>query len=537
MLGIQRGNEMIKYINIRNIFKNTILILTLFPFIHGMPQESIPEGLEQRIEQIRKDWDIPGMSVAIIKDDKVIYAKGFGVRELGKPAKVNKKTLFAVASTTKAMTVATLGMLVDEEKLSWDDWVVDILPGFRMYDAYATAEMRVRDLLTHKSGLSRGDGVWLEFPITQKKVLHQIRYLKPAYSFRSKYHYSNLMYLTAGLLSAEVHGDSWDKVMYKRLFKPLKMNRSVPMSRDIKKRNNVATPHAKENGLLSEENFKTIKHRDADAIAPAAAVYSNALEMANWVRLNMNKGEFEGKRILSEAVINEMHKPQMHLDFSPRFPEEAKVTNFKTYGLGWSIDDYRGYKRVSHGGYLDGFSTWIGFLPANNLGWVVMNNGGARITTVVGAEIIDAFLGVKDRVDWSVAEMKYVKANPSSGYQISDSLMADLVSSRVEGTHLRLKYSGYIGNYTHEFYGKLKIEEKDGKLIISRGENLMGTLNHWHYDTFRVRWDLLADRVIGCCGGVNEFITFHFNVNNEANAMERVMDGRPTYFTKSKKEA
>ena len=189
-----------KYGKIKAMIKNVTLLVFAVTFIQGMQQESIPQGLEQRIEQIRKDWDIPGMSVAIIKDDKVIYAKGFGVRELGKPAKVNKKTLFAVASTTKAMTVATSGMLVDEEKLSWDDWVVDILPGFRMYDAYATAEMRVRDLLTHKSGLSRGDGVWLEFPITQKKALHQIRYLKPAYSFRSKYHYSNLKFMvTAGI--------------------------------------------------------------------------------------------------------------------------------------------------------------------------------------------------------------------------------------------------------------------------------------------------------------------------------------------------
>ena len=513
---------MIKYINIRNIFKNTILILTLFTFIHGMPQESIPEGLEQRIEQIRKDWDIPGMSVAIIKDDKVIYAKGFGVRELGKPGKVNKKTLFAVASTTKAMTVATLGMLVDEEKLSWDDWVVDILPGFRMYDAYATAEMRVRDLLTHKSGLSRGDGVWLEFPITQKKVLHQIRYLKPAYSFRSKYHYSNLMYLTAGLVSAEVHGDSWDKVMYKRLFKPLRMNRSVPMSRDIKKRSNIATPHAKENGLLSEENFKTIKHRDADAIAPAGAVYSNALEMANWVRLNMNKGEFEGKRILSEAVMNEMHKPQMHTSYS----STSELTNFTMYGLGWSVDDYRGHKRVSHGGGIDGFRTWLGFIPDIKLGWVVFNNGGSAASKFVGYEIIDAFLGLEDDVDWSAKGKKSYAMQTAR----ADSLRTDVDSRRVMGTQPRLESSGYKGDYHDDFYGNMTVTASDGKIILSRGDALRGTLNHWHYDTFRVRWDSPRERA----SFGNEFITFHFNAKNEAHIMERFLDGKPGYFSKVK---
>ena len=518
--------------NIKIISKNIILILILFTVVKGVAQESVPEGLEKRIENIYKEWNIPGMAVAIIKDDKVIYAKGFGVREIGKSAKVDERTLFAVASTTKAMTAATLGMLVDEEKLSWNDRVIDVLPGFRMYDAYATAEMRVRDLLTHKSGLSRGDGAWLEFPISREEVLHQVRYLKPSYSFRSKYHYSNLMYLVAGLASEEIHGDTWDNVMYKRLFKPLNMSRSLSTTSEINKRSNVATPHAKENGFFSEGNFKPITHRKADGIAPAGAVYSNVLEMANWVRLNMNNGEFEGKRILSESVMNQMHTPQMHYKFNPRFPEEEEVTNFKTYGLGWLIDDYRGHKRISHGGYLDGFSTWIGFVPSINVGWVVMNNGGIRMTQVVGTEIIDAFLNVNNKIDWSMLEMKYQKDNPSYGYQVSDSLLADIVSNRVNGTSLRLDNSGYTGEYSNEFYGNLIINEKNGKLFISRGNKLQGILNHWHYDTFRVSWDLLADRVRGCCGGGNEFITFHFNMKNESAVLERIMDGNPTYFNK-----
>ena len=265
-----------KYNKLTKSMISTALFLFMLTYVQGMQQESIPQGLEQQIEQIRKDWDIPGMAVAIIKGDEVIYANGFGVRELGKSAKVDEKTLFAVGSTTKGMTVATLGMLVDEGKLSWDDRVIDVLPGFRMYDAYATAEMRVRDILTHKSGLTRGDQIWFGSAMNLQEVFHSIRYLKPAYSFRSTYNYQNLMYLTAGLVSGEIHGDTWDNVMYKRFFRPLKMRTSVTNLKDLAKRSNVATPHARVDGKL-----QPIEDRNLDNIAPAGSVYSNALEMAN----------------------------------------------------------------------------------------------------------------------------------------------------------------------------------------------------------------------------------------------------------------
>jgi|TARA_B110000263_G_scaffold242541_1_gene248127 CubicO group peptidase (beta-lactamase class C family) len=506
-----------KYGKIKAMIKNVTLLVFAVTFIQGMQQESIPQGLEQRIEQIRKDWDIPGMAVAIIKGDKVIYANGFGVRELGKSAKVDEKTLFAVGSTTKAMTVATLGMLVDEKKLSWDDRVVDILPGFRMYDAYATAEMRVRDLLTHKSGLTRGDQIWYAASTTQEEVLHGIRYLKPAYSFRSTYNYQNLMYLTAGMLSGKIHGDSWDNVVSKRIFKPLKMRTSVTNLKDLAKRKNVASPHADVDGEL-----QPIEDRNLENISPAGSVYSNALEMANWVKLNMKKGEFEGKRIVSEVAMNEMHKPQMHASYS----STSELTNFRMYGLGWSVDDYRGHKRVSHGGGIDGFRTWLGFIPDIKLGWVVFNNGGSGASTLIGYEIIDAFLGLEDDVDWSAKGKKSYAMQTAR----ADSLRTDVDSRRVMGTQPRLESSGYKGDYHDDFYGNMTVTASDGKIILSRGNALRGTLNHWHYDTFRVRWDSPRERA----SFGNEFITFHFNAKNEAHIMERFLDGNPVYFNKVK---
>ena len=349
-----------------------------------------------------------------------------------------------------------------------------------------------------------------------QEVFHSIRYLKPAYSFRSTYNYQNLMYLTAGLVSGEIHGDTWDNVMYKRFFRPLKMRTSVTNLKDLAKRSNVATPHARVDGKL-----QPIEDRNLDNIAPAGSVYSNALEMANWIRLNMNKGEFEGKRILSEEVMNEMHTPQMHSSYSS---SKNKVTNFRMYGLGFSISDFRGHKMVSHGGGIDGFVTWIGFISDIDLGWVVINNGGSTASTLVGHEIIDAFLGLEDDIDWSTDGKK--------SYDIRmaryDSLRNDVDSRRVFRTETRLQNSEYVGDYNHEFYGDMTISTSDNKLIISRGDALNGTLNHWHYDTFRARWDEPRERArYG-----NEFISFHFNAKNEVVYLERSLDGAPKYFKK-----
>ena len=244
--------------------------------------------------------------------------------------------------------------------------------------------------------------------------------------------------------------------------------------------------------------------------------------MANWIRLNMNKGEFEGKRILSEEVMNEMHTPQMHMSYSGT----NKVTNFSLYGLGFRVSDYRGHKMVSHGGGIDGFITWIGFISDLDLGWVVVNNGGSRASTLVGYEIIDAFMGLEDDIDWS-ADGKKSYNESMARY---DSLRNDVDSRRVFRTETRLQNSGYVGDYNHEFYGDMTISTSDNKLIISRGDALNGTLNHWHYDTFRARWDEPRERArYG-----NEFITFHFNAKNEAHIMERFLDGNPVYFNKVK---
>ncbi len=501
---------------------NKIIICILISFVFSIAnaQEKIPNGLEERIEQIRKDWNIPGMAVAIIKGDKVIYANGFGVRELGKSAKVDEKTLFAVGSTTKAMTVATLAMLVDDEKLNWDDRVIDVLPGFRMYDSYATNELTVRDLLSHKSGLTRGDQVWYASPLNQLEVMEKIRYLKPEYSFRSKYHYQNLMYLTAGILAARIHGeDDWDRVMYKRFFKPLNMRSSVTNLKDLAKRNNVATPHSTVDG-----KFQPIEHRNLANISPAGSVYSNVLEMSNWIRLNMNNGMFEGKRILSEAVVNEMQTPQMHAAYTG--PDE--VMNFSLYGLGWRLSDYRGYKMVSHGGGIDGFITWTGFISDIDLGWVVFNNAGMYASFAVGREIIDAFLGKEDEIDWSRKEkIAYDKIVATR-----DSIKKDIDSRRVSNTRPRLNNSGYKGEYNNDFYGKMKVSTSSNKLILSRGDALKGTLNHWHYDTFTVRWNSPRER--GAFG--NEFISFHFSTKNEVVSLERSLDGKPRIFWKEENE-
>ena len=234
----------------------------------------------------------------------------------------------------------------------------------------------------------------------------------------------------------------------------------------------------------------------------------------------MNNGMFEGKRILSEAVVNEMQAPQMHASYYPG----DEVTNFSLYGLGWRLSDYRGYKMVSHGGGIDGFITWTGFISEIDLGWVVVNNGGMRASYAVGREIIDAFLGKADDIDWSGKDKKsYDKA-----IAVQDSIRNDVDSQRVSNTSPRLKNSGYKGEYDHDFYGRMTVSTSGNNLILSRGDALKGTLSHWHYDTFRVRWNSPRERArYG-----SEFISFHFNIKNEVAALERSLDGKARIFDK-----
>ena len=427
------------------------------------------------------DWGIPGLAIAVVKDDSVVFAQGFGVRKLGEPAAVTPHTLFAIGSCTKAFTAAALAMLVDSGKLAWDDPVTQYLKGFQLYDPYVTRELTVRDLLTHRSGLMRGDALWYATPYDRDEVLRRIRYLKPSWSFRSRYGYQNIMFLAAGQLVPAVTGMSWDDFVQRRLFAPLGMSATNTSVTALARAADVATPHER---IAGKE--QPVAWRNLDNIGPAGAINSNVLDMAQWLRLQLGAGVYRGARLISAAGLKEMHTPQTLIPLDSVTERLRPSTHFSAYGLGWSLADYRGRKLVTHGGAIDGFRALVGLVPEERLGVVVLTNGGEQgraLTNALFLRVVDAYLG-GPAADWS-AELLRVRNDELARDSAAE---AKQEHERVAGTKPALDLAAYAGSYRNELYGDVTVALEQGALVMRFGPFYAGDLTHWHFDTFKAKW-------------------------------------------------
>lgn len=355
-----------------------------------------PEDLDAYVAMSMKTFDVPGMAVAIVKDGKVVVAKGYGVRKLGDPTPVDEFTMFGIGSNTKAFTTAALATLIDEGKLSWDDPVYQRLPGFVMYDPYVSHEMTIRDLLTHRSGMGLGEGDLLFWPhstYTREEVIYKLRFMKPASSFRSHYAYDNLLYMTAGQIIPAVTGTSWDDYIRQHIFAPLGMNHSNVSNTAFKAGDDYASPHSFVDGKLQVIPFGVL-----DNAGPAGAINSCATDMAKWVQLQLNRGRFADHdgRLFSEQRSNEMWSPQTILPIGKYAPALAGLKpKFADYALGWALRDYHGRKLVGHTGGVGGFVSRVMLVPEENLGVVVLTNaeeGGAFDSILY--HVLDHYFGL-----------------------------------------------------------------------------------------------------------------------------------------------
>lgn len=449
-------------------------------------QEAPLQGFDEYVNKALKDWEVPGVGIAIVKGDKVVLAKGYGVRKLGDPTPVNERTIFAIGSSSKAFTAAALAMLVDEGKIKWDDPVRKHLPSFEMYDPYASKEMTVRDLLCHRSGLERGDLMWYGSDYSRDEIIRRTRYLKPSWSFRSQFGYQNLMYLAAGQIIPAVTGKSWDDFIKDRFFKPLGMAASGTSTNDLKSSDNVATPHGK-----IEEKVVAIPWRNIDNIAPAGSINSNVAEMTAWIRLQLADGEFTGKRLLSSGAVKETQKSHTVIAYDPPWSLLFPDAHFVTYGLGWFLSDYHGRKVVEHGGNIDGMSALVAFIPEEKLGVVILTNmSGSELRTALKLRIFDAFMGGEAK-DWSATHLKTMKSFEAQGKAVEKKQNDE----RAKDTKPSLALDKYAGTYSDEMYGDVKVaQDENGKLVARYGPAFTGDLEHWHYDTFQVTW---RDRTLG----------------------------------------
>jgi CubicO group peptidase (beta-lactamase class C family) len=337
----------------RWVARFTLFVLLLSAPAHA--QAPPLQGLDAYVAGTMRDWQVPGLAIGVVKDDVLVFAKGYGVRELGKTAQVDELTLFAVASNSKAFTAALLGILVAEGKLGWDDRVTDHLRNFQLYDPFVTRDIRVRDLLTHRSGLPEfgGDHLWIGDARSSDDILRRLRYLQPSAPFRAKYQYQNLMFLAAGQIIPALTGESWNQTLENRIFKPLGMTDSFATAEERESKENVATPHE-----IVEGKLVPIAYDNVDNVAPAGAINSNVVEMAQWMRLNLAGGVYDGKEILPSRVVREMQSIHMSMPLSD-VDREIIGIKFQGYGLGWRMFDYRGHKVVSHGGGLSGMISRI----------------------------------------------------------------------------------------------------------------------------------------------------------------------------------
>ncbi|MGH8131723.1 MAG: serine hydrolase, partial [Steroidobacteraceae bacterium] len=455
-----------------------------------------PKGFERRVEAARAAIGVPGMAIAIVEDDQVSFARGFGVRALGEPERVDADTIFPTGSTGKAFTVADLAILVDEGKIGWDDRVTERLPGFEMYDPWVTHELTIRDLLVHRSGLGLGEGDLMFVPrtrLTRAESVRRLRYLKPATSFRSGFAYDNVLYMVAGQLIEAVTGETWEKFTAEHVLKPAGMLHATSDEPERFANPDRAYPHARmDGGMRGVGTQQRLDERDELGRngTPAGGLTVSANDMARWLMIQLDGGLLpdHAGRLFSETAHQQMWKP-MVLQPIPDYPAPLKALQprFNAYALGWDVRDYGGAKIVWHGGAVFGFLTAAVLIPEKRVGFSIeINSEDGEIIGGLMYELLDHYLG-RPRVDW-VARYRAQKQR-----RIAAALHA-LKAKSATPAHVgpSLPLAGYAGTYTDPWYGNIEIAAAaDGKLRIDfeSTPRMGGTLEHWQYDTFVTRFD------------------------------------------------
>ncbi len=486
-----------------------VLLLPIF-LLSAAARPPVPRGFDALVKRAQEKWEVPGIAVGVVKDGRLVFARGYGVRKKGENSPVTPLTLFGIASNTKAFTAAALGILVDRGKLRWDDPVIKHLPDFRMYDPYVTRELTVRDLLTHRSGLGLGAGDLLFWPhstYTAQEIVYRVRFIKPRFSFRSRFAYSNIMYIVAGQIIPALTGKTWGEFIKEGIFKPLGMKYSNTSVEDLKKSENFASPHMEVEGEVVAVDYENL-----DNGAPAGAINSNVVDMAKWMMVQLRRGLIrkgsDGEvRLFSKETSREMWSAQIPIPIREYPPELSDLQpNFFAYGLGWMLRDYHGHKLVYHTGSIKGMVSSVVLVPDLQLGIVVLTNQEVRQAyQAIIYSLLDYYMGLPSR-DW-VGAFSIVRERVRKRME---KLMKTTQVRRVKNTRPSLSLSQYAGRYVDRWYGDMVVEKVGEKLVMRfcHTPSLVGELQHWHYDTFVVRW---KDRSLHA----DAFVTFVLNYRGE----------------------
>ena len=465
--------------NINPFYTALLTFSLLFSTPSFAQQQKDYKALEKYIEKAASDFEIPGLAIGIIKNNEVVFLKGFGYRNTESKKKVDENTVFGIASCSKAFAAASVAILVDEGKLNWDDKVIDHYPSFQMYDPYATREMTVRDLLCHRSGLETFDGdlIWYGSNRSREEVVSRIKYRKNENSFRAKFGYSNVMYITATEVVKAVSGHSWDAFINEKIFQPLGMTSTNTTNSTFDKGMNIARPHI---------DGKPVDFINYDNTGGAAAMNTSVADLLKWVQLMLNKGVLNDTSIFSKKQYYTLVSPQTILPSG--VAEKVDGTHFSSYGLGWFLKDFEGMKIIQHGGGLPGFHSKVVFVPEDSLGYVILAN---QISGVVGAldrKILDFFLTDSVKTDWAQLYLDYEMRTEARKVK-TDSIQE---TARIKDTKPSLQMENYTGIYEDKMYGKAEVKIKDGQLFVTllpTAELFHSSMEHWHFDTFKIEFN------------------------------------------------
>lgn len=446
------------------------------------------QWIRETIEQLRVEWRVPGTAVALVHEGEMVLCEGFGLRDVAKGLPVTPDTLFGVGSTTKAFVTTALALLVDEGRLHWDKPVRDYLPSFKLADPVATERITPRDLVTHRGGLPRHENMWYRSPASRAELVHRLRYLQPAYDFRTTWHYQNMMFVTAGYLVEAITGQTWEDFTRERILKPLGMTATNFSVGDSEKFHDTARPYIIKKGDSGPEE---IPFYNLDNCGPAGSINSNLTDFLTWMQVNLNGGHHKPNdfQLVKPETMAEIHKPQMLVDD----PSYKKVTgeDFLAYGLGWFVGTYRGHTMVRHSGGIDGFITQFGLLPAQKTGVIIFSNlNETPLPGVLMYTLLDHVLGLEPR-DWNARYKELNQTFVDGQEQAHEASWA----ARVRDTQPSHPLADFVGEYEHLGYGTVQIEwadESKVKLQVCLN-NLPSPLTHYHYDVFELFNDLYED--------------------------------------------
>lgn len=459
------------------------LFLLLFPLCVSAQETDysgkFPE-IDKYADDILKQWNIPGLALAIVHKDKLIYSKGYGFRDLENKLPSTETTLFPIASNTKLFTSTIAAQLAAEGKLSLDKPVRTYLPDIQFYTEELTSRVTLRDMLSHRTGLPTFDGIWVNAPFKRTEALSKIAYMKPTLGYREGYIYNNMMYTGAGLAIERVTGKTWEDNVKERIFKPLSMNSSGFTGVGTKPAERAKSYFDNEEGKLVARTFSS----QSETLGPAGTIYSNMKDMGNWLITLVNSGRFKGKQVIAASAIAETMIPNNLSDKRGRYDELSN----SIYALGRIVQTYKGTKIVSHTGSIDGFYSNLTYLPKDSLAIFIVHNSTAAgsLRSVMNLPMLDILLG-REVTDWSGRYRKdYLDAQGVSKRNI-DSINA----SRVQNTNPSHPIQAYAGLFKHPVYGDIQIDIQNNILRL-KYRDLTAILDHWHYDQFITHDDAIG---------------------------------------------